>query len=269
MHIPKCAGSSLHRELAHKCKDCKIFSNEVCYDYLKREEKNLKEKFNFKKIIYSSMIREPIAHVYSQYLECKYDGWGKTVTAKTPFPRNFSDVEGFDQWLNHFDENWNLEKGYFNCYIPYNAQTRAFTCSGGNNHLLNFRSKAITYTVTNPLYPDLSIAMNNTLQFDIIGVVEYYDATICLFISKLYDKLSDDCLNLCKKPNSIDHEKNDMIIHDKHNVPEHSTNQLSQNMIKKIERLTTHDRILYDNLLKRFLNDIKDIEERYDTKLIC
>ena len=91
-----------------------------------------------------------------------------------------------------------------------------------------------------------------------------------LFIFKIKGELSDSCLNLCKKQKKIDKdEETTKIFHEKHNVPTHSTNQLTQNMTKKIERLTSHDRILYDNLLKRFLNDINDIEEQYHTQLIC
>lgn len=272
MHIPKCAGASLQKELSYKCKEFKFFSNEVCYDYLKREEKEMIEKgYNFTKIIHLTMVRDPIAHVYSQFLECKHDGWGKTVTNKTTFPRNYSDEVGLEKWLDHFDETWELKKGYYNCYIPFNAQTRAFTCGGGNNHLLNYHSKAISFTITDPLYPDLSIAMDNTLLFDHIGVVEYYDASICLFMFKIHGNLSDSCFNLCKKPKNDNDNKDEKnkIFHERHNVPYHSADKLSQNITKKIEKITSHDKILYDNLLKRFLDDIKYLEELYHSKLIC
>lgn len=270
MHIPKCAGASLHRELAWKCKDYKIFSNEVCHDYLQREEKNMIEKFNFTKNIYTTMIRDPISHVYSQYLECKYDGWGKTVTRNTSFPRNYSDIEGFDLWLDHFDETWDIKKGFFNCYIPFNAQTRAFTCTGGNNHYLLYNSKFINYKITDPLYPDIDIAMNNSIKFHVIGVVEYYDASICLFLYNLYNKLNEECQNLCKNRNKvIDNSVNKPNFHEKHNVPGHNTTSLSPSIINKIERLTKKDKMLYNNLLKRFLNEIKVLETKYETKLLC
>ena len=273
MHIPKCAGASLNRELSWKCKDFKFFSNEVCHDYLKREEKNMIEKFNFTKNIFTTMLRDPIAHVYSQYLECKYDKWGKTVTYNTSFPRDYSDIEGFDLWLDHFNETWNIKRGFFKCYIPYNAQTRAFTCTGGNNHYLTYTSKFIDYKINDPLYPDIDIAMNNSLQFHAIGFVEYYDASICLFLYKLYDQLNEECQNLCNKNNIVNEDNNNnnnnKVFHERHNVPEHNTSSLSPSIINKIERLTKNDNILYNNLLQRFLNDIKYIENKYSAKLLC
>jgi len=73
MHIPKCAGSSLKRKLQYKYgNEYKIFSNEVCYDYLYIEENTIIKKYNITNNYYTTMIRKPIDHVYSQYLECKY-----------------------------------------------------------------------------------------------------------------------------------------------------------------------------------------------------
>jgi len=173
--------------------------------------------------------------------------------------------------LNHFNETWDISKGYFKCYIPYNAQSRAFTCNGGNNHILKYRN------INNPLYPDINIVMNNTLQFDIIGVTEYFDASICLFMDKLYHHLDKECLDICKnktihiknKKNNDNDDEYKPNFYEKHNVPEHSIKDLTPSIINKIERLTRIDNELYKTLVERFLSEIKIIETKYQTSLIC
>jgi hypothetical protein len=120
--------------------------------------------------------------------------------------------------------------------------------------------------------------MNNTLQFDIIGITEYFDASICLFMYKLYDHLDKECLDICKnkiihtnikKDNDNDNDEYKPNFYDRHNVPEHSIKDLTPSIINKIERLTRIDNELYKNLLERFLSEIKIIETKYQTSLIC
>jgi len=264
MHIPKCSGASLRRVLNNNYKDYKVYGGEVCYDRLNEEESKMIKNFNITKNYHIAMVREPIAHVYSQFLECKYDGWGKTVTNKTSFPRNYSDPVGFDKWLDHFNESWHDKLGFFRCYIPFNAQARAFTCTGGNNHILRYRN------MKDPLNPDISTAMNNSLEFHFIGITEYFKASLCLLEDRLRGKLNEGCLNLCNNKTIENTTTNYMVnVHEKHNVPEHSVNDLAPSTISKIERITRIDKILYQNLLARFLYEIKTLEAKYQTTLIC
>ena len=37
---------------------------------------------------FASFFRKPDEHVYSLYLECKYDKWGQQITNHTDFPRD-------------------------------------------------------------------------------------------------------------------------------------------------------------------------------------
>ena len=122
--------------------------------------------------------------------------------------------------------------------------------------------------------------MNNTLYFDIIGVTEYFDASICLFMYKLYDYLDKECLDICKNKtihtkikkdndNDNDNDEYKQTFYDRHNVPQHSTKDLTPSIINKIKRLTRIDNELYTNLVERFLSEIKIIETKYQTSLIC
>ena len=71
-----------------------------------------------------SILRSPREHVLSQYLECRYDEWGKRTTNGTGFPLNGTNViAGFKTWLSHFSSpEWRPSRGDFNCYNPINMQ---------------------------------------------------------------------------------------------------------------------------------------------------
>ena len=84
------------------------------------------QNFNF------GFLRNPRKHVYSQFLECKYDNWGKGRTKDTNFPRNATDPEDMADWVSFFHDDWNVTKGCFNTYNPINMQSRWFVCNYGN-----------------------------------------------------------------------------------------------------------------------------------------
>ena len=71
-----------------------------------------------------AMLRAPRDHVLSQYLECRYDAWGKRMTRGTGFPLNgTNEGAGFKSWLAHFSSpKWRPWHGDFNCYNPINMQ---------------------------------------------------------------------------------------------------------------------------------------------------
>merc|ERR1712032_792559 len=68
-------------------------------------------------------LRKPLGHVYSQFLEFKYDPWGKKkIRGHETYFKNVT------TWLKYFKGG--TVKDDFGCYHPYNMQTRAFTCKG-------------------------------------------------------------------------------------------------------------------------------------------
>ena len=79
---------------------------EKCYVELYKaykERKPNKEPFTI------TFFRAPRAHVYSQFLECNHDNWGKRVTSGSTFPRNHEDPDDFADWVDHFYDSWNKE----------------------------------------------------------------------------------------------------------------------------------------------------------------
>ena len=128
---------------------------EKCYVELYKAYKDRKPN---KEPFIMSFFRAPRAHVYSQFLECKHDNWGKRVTKGSDFPRQHGDPEDFATWVDHFYDSWNkevfmrfpiyyyyhyplffitkpqdepekrkIELECFHCYHPYNMQSRAMS----------------------------------------------------------------------------------------------------------------------------------------------
>ena len=97
VHIPKTAGSSfLEDSPGFMLRGDSLVGNlEKSWCYTRAVQKKAAEAM----IV---IVRSPHAQIVSQFLECKYDGWGKRVTRGTKFPRGTAgDVfSGLDAWLN-------------------------------------------------------------------------------------------------------------------------------------------------------------------------
>lgn len=72
LHIPKTAGFTLLRAWNKLFPDAKIEQHEACYETYVNPN-----YFN------TVFLRNPLDHVFSQFLECKYDDWGRDVTKNT------------------------------------------------------------------------------------------------------------------------------------------------------------------------------------------
>lgn len=118
IHIPKTAGTTFEHDLmdidkflgeryqklehhipANLTGHFKNKKNENCFHYV-----FMKKDYNV--IIF----RNPRDHVHSQFLEIKYDKWGKQHAAHSSFPRNFDDDVGLEIWLDYFNmTRWGTE----------------------------------------------------------------------------------------------------------------------------------------------------------------
>lgn len=245
VHIPKTAGNSFYDQY----KDQVTFARESpgaderSYSYLKQHDGQKHKLISF--------FRDPRKHVYSMYLECKWDHWGKRVTRNTDFPRDPDEDEqsgytpAFDSWLKHFNMFPTTTEMY-NCYQPYNMQTRYFETEDREPHNYADDVDGFTYRGKSRI---------NDLWF--VGITEYYTASSCLFEYKMFGEIPDHCDCTHEQKKSPPNEKRVT-----HGVPRHPFHLLTDNTVEMIDRLVYYDKLLYTFALKRFERDVMDFTNR-------
>lgn len=262
MHIPKAAGYSVIADsLGHVLPEgTGFFSEEICFNDL-----NMLNKLYLGSGIIT-FVRNPREHVYSQYLECTSDPYFSEKTSSTN--RIF---DNFTVWLKHFTEGLDTgetQQDYMGCYHPLNMQSRYFSCSYIKCHGI----APLGCTRQGTMQPhdlrddpqELATGIANFDKFLIIGLVEYYQESFCLFAEKVSGKLPAWCD--CSDPEARASFQPKMVTH---NVPNHSISDLSQEDLDMIDMLTKHDSILYSNAQYRFQKDIKRLEDKHGVKIIC
>lgn len=209
------------------------------------------------------VLRQPREHVLSQYLECKYDWWGKTATKGTNFPGNNDKnqvYDGLEKWLDHFlDEKMGAKmdayKYAYKCYNPWNMQARYI--STDNDHVVHDMKI---------LRPSINTTISSLKSVGFVGITEYSDETICLFQHFMAGKVSPAC--------TCDPEAHKLYVHNKqiyktHGVPKHSVQDLSPEVLKKIDALTEVDNQIYEFALKKFLAYKEFVERKLNTSFTC
>ena len=279
LHIPKCAGTSFVNDLKHMFPSYKIYAKETCFNFMLRLISNEKEYHNITdKIVYNfTMLRSPVAHVYSQFLECKYDEWGKTQTAKTDFPRDSSDLVGLEKWIDRYHANWTIKDKDFNCYNPFNMQARAMTCIEGTNHRIRKTNHPL---IIDPRHPQIDMAIANAEKFTFIGIVEYYKLSLCALMFQMVGWMVDGCFCQPSAPVNVSVSRSMTsasspkragsprfgaapqikLFNITHKTPYHSINDLSAETLAKIKRITTIDQQLYDRYVARLIAQVGEIE---------
>lgn len=230
-HIPKTAGTSARLQLNSLGK-WSIRHTECCF----------KKAPHDRPVI--SFLRSPTEQTYSQFLECKHDTWGKDVTRNTLFPRSGPDADDFMKWIGHFKKSTHN----FNCYHPYNMQTRSFvsTCSDSHKYL--------------PLDSLASEqAVDNMLSLTAIGITRHFRLSICVIMAILTNVLPDEC-----KCNKTFRE-----IHERHHVPLHSISDLNSTILYDVHKITHYDHILYQAALVKFWAQVHLLETTMKISLHC
>eukprot|EP00605_Chrysophyceae_sp_TOSAG23-4_P002755 GSChrysophyteH1.ASY1.ANO1.3038.1 assembled CDS len=219
-------------------------------------------------------LRSPRSHVYSQFLECKYDGWGKQITKGTNFPRSDSsskdDFEnpsgGFEKWLRHVSSG----EDDFRCYHPRNMQTRYMSCS-------------CTHHYCKVGEPELSKAKQKVKDIGFLGIADFYTISVCayeIFTSggntKCYCPTANSVTATSNSTKSVlgsllgtHSAKISAQKHESHHVPHHSLTDLTPSHLKLIDDLTKLDDKLYKYALQRFWIDVEQASKRSGVDLKC
>jgi hypothetical protein len=163
-----------------------------------------------------TFLRSPRDHVYSQYLECKYDHWGIEQTNGTNFPRDYDDVSGAKIWIDYF-QNWKITDGDFNCYNPINMETRVLTC---NNNQVDLRHEINIYDDENSKKRE-ELAIQHLESVDWVGLTELYHESWCVLMYQLNHTMPIKCGDCT--------DRDDLHVHDVHFVRK-ITNDIINNL---------------------------------------
>lgn len=233
-HIPKTAGTSAYLDL-NRITHSRIGSQECCYVNAANSSSNI-----------VSFLRDPTEHVYSQFLECKYDKrWGTKVTKNTSFPRNGNDVSDFLLWLRHFQK---VNATDFNCYHPYNMQTRSFDPYCTDTH------KYLKFSETAPM-----VAVHNMMSLSFVGLQDLYRLSLCMMVYFTLKYFPDECkCGQSMKTHKITHF-----------VPTHSVRDLNTEHFELIDSYTQFDKTLYRIAVERFWVNVKSAERNLNMSLSC
>lgn len=244
MHIPKTSGTSFNQLYKSKVDFARQSPgpDEKSFSFLKKYDSDYK-------IV--TFFRNPIDHVFSQYLECRFDEWGKSVTKGTLFPRNRKedyfkgDTPDFDSWLQHF-KNDPFTTDNFNCYNPKNIQTRYLqTQSIENPH--NFLFDSIEFN---------EIGKQRIKSMIFFGLQDYFLLSTCLFdttVLEIFDEKKCDCTQ--KKTS-----KND-LVRITHGVPPHSTSVLKKKTKDLIDLFVQEDQKLFSFAKRIFFFRVQKVEK--------
>jgi len=233
-HIPKTAGYSVYTEF-HPPR-FNFSKAEACapYFYVDAPE-----------VVNGAMFRRPIDHVFSQYKECRYDVWGKKVTAGTSFPRSSSIANDFETWLRHFQTP---TRDHYRCYHPFNMQTRYMLCneSSGHNHYMESIDLSDAY------------AMIDRLQW--VGVQHMFHESMCVLYWKHARWMPASCD--CVKRQHPAHP------HVTHNVPR-LNGAHSERVLQMIRNLTRYDQYVFEYATRRALADIWSVQNLSKRVFLC
>ena len=299
VHIPKCAGSSIIRTLKEVIPKEQFQPEseagaESGVFFQHRSEILFKEEPDYLLIA----MRSPIHHVWSQFTELKYDGWGNSITIGTEFLRTGdtpeSDLADFELWLDHFtnpDGSFSKDpygSKYLGAYSPVNMQARYLTSGHEMPHLVY---DGDTFE------PDKADAIDSYKKHDWVAVVEFLHESFCLFYYRLVKNNYNDfaqkyldekctCSSAAEESlvslthmmrhsegHSAAEESLVSLTHVVHHSEGHRSSllELPPNIIQKIMKLTKIDRAIFNPILEDFMRDIVWLESKdaLGRKVLC
>lgn len=266
LHIPKTAGVSFFLDASRVLSSIggrlQVFSSEGCYSWA--DAMNL---YPFKGRIVGSalMLRNPRAHVLSQYFFCiKPDRPARDLQQ---MPQSFE--EWIQAWTNIREhgglnrnflaaQNWapvNETELPFSCFSPVNLQTQHLACQRPFEYRYGFADDV-----------KLSLAVHNMNVSYFVGLVEAYRESMCLFHAKIVGVLPAACA--CNSTRE-DHPFVDNLNHARHGVLPHNLRSYSEDTLRIVDDLTDLDATLYAAGRDRFIREIRDLELQTSVRILC
>lgn len=250
LHISKVAGCSWAKDIAELIGREKLYTNESCYS--DRSLPGIEDVF--------VSFREPRHHVIAMYNHCMDHGvdWS---TAPFPGPvMNLTLDSWVSYWVNKVENGSaaaNQQSGApANCAeVPVNMQSQRMTCEG-----------PFLEETSNLNDIDVQLAIDNMLEAEFVGILEAYQESICTFYARKFDTILEFCN--CEDAAQWSQFNASHFGHNLHGDTI-SYDDVPQHILKKIDKLTTKDRLLYNAALKRFLNDTHHVQQQFGTRIVC
>jgi len=267
LHVPKAAGSSFQIDARAIVESSgRAFrSEETCFY----------NSVDGERVI--SMVRNPHDHVVSMFRYCIYNrnflnhGWegfinqqmglhpnlGGPVTEWEQDPEAMTAI--MEEWLRawvamvdagtangYLPQSGVQPQGtYPSCYAPLNVQTQRFTCEDRDVHPEQVSS-------------ELAIANMQSMWF--LGLVEEYDTSVCLLHARARGEMPPGC--------SCD--SRDLLQVTGSNSNDHTARPVITDDIRELlERLTSHDQLLYEAAVARFHEDVAAVEAEFGVTILC
>ena len=260
-HIPKSGGTALKRDLKgmRGLTLPSLVERERCFRYFLRLRSPPCD-------FHATYLRSPREHVLSQYLECRYDPWGKNATKGRRFPRGRLDFYAdFAEWVQHFARRGsNGTMGYqndFHCYNPIDMMTRQLSCNGSSTKTKDGPHHIVTEGATS-----LDAALHAVGRMDFVGITELYEPSWCVLIAKLSGTPPPRCLSRdCS--DGATNTTFPALSHVTHGVPPHSVSHVRSSTLREIDGFTRLDSVLVG--VKRFLADARAVEKASGATILC
>jgi len=212
-----------------------------------------------------TILRDPKAHVYSQFNHCRknLDGWFNPVD----FPSTFQEWMQF--WVARGDTpEYHAAGNGFRCYLPNNLQTRALSCTATD---CSYATCALDWEVlsgqASAFALDRSVALDKVMHgVHVLGLTDFYQESMCLVYAYVHGELPDWCA--CEDRQAWDAFGESKETHGS-NYTAVGAKTFSAEELQLVQQLTQLDQEVYDAAVKRFEADIARVEQQYGKKILC
>eukprot|EP00404_Azadinium_spinosum_P003780 CAMPEP_0180465950 /NCGR_PEP_ID=MMETSP1036_2-20121128/26219_1 /TAXON_ID=632150 /ORGANISM="Azadinium spinosum, Strain 3D9" /LENGTH=304 /DNA_ID=CAMNT_0022472839 /DNA_START=31 /DNA_END=945 /DNA_ORIENTATION=+ len=241
LHIPKAGGISLVADLSNIVGREHIWTNEVTYNLVLSPDSPYHQK-DFKTVV--TMLRDPRSHVLSQWQMCH------TEQFQTDYPERPHMATSFEAWVDWWARHVYLpppapgDYSVLGCYSPVNLQTVRFS----------------SWTA-----PSLQEANRNMMATDVVGLLEAYQESVCLFHAVYLEALP----SYCNCANSALWSSFNATHDDHDNEHRKQISDYEPEVISNVDALTAQDRALYNAAKQRFLRDVSWAETHFGVKILC
>lgn len=257
MHIAKTAGISVLKDLhLHVPNGTSIGTSECCWP-APRAARGMSVV---------TFMREPLAHVYSQWNMCNHNLDNSFKPEGLP--------NSFEAWLEYWARAGDGPGGDdtgFHCYIPINLQARVLSCTAAADKC-PITTSALDRMVKTDASGELAVTERVALQrvehesggAAFVGLTEFYHESMCLIHVRYNGSFPPYCD--CEDPEAWSEFPMTYYTHGSKGTRNVT---LSQHEVDLVRKLTDVDLRIYRAAYARFMAELAEVEKRFGKKILC